>query len=187
MLPSFFSFSFYILIALNNKVTVASIINFQNKGGNVLVAGSSSVSEFIRDLAIEYSAEFDEKGNVVKDPLHTAPSSSKDDKIVLSSRFVGSDGFLPASVKKGPAVFFRGVGHRLTGRNPLVKPILVGEASAYSYITRGVNAKYVDPSALVGSGLVYVSAGQARNNARIVLSGSVDLFSDELITKGAGE
>jgi oligosaccharyltransferase complex subunit beta len=81
-------------------------------------------------------------------------------------------------VKSGAPVVFRGVGHRLTGKNPLIQALLVGEPSAYSF---SLNAKSAVPAAaLTGAQVSLVSALQARNNARIVFSGSKDLFSDEL-------
>ncbi|KAJ3321511.1 hypothetical protein HDU76_014080 [Blyttiomyces sp. JEL0837] len=176
--------------SFKGDLTVANIIDFQNRGGNVLVAGSSSISEFIRDLAIEYSVDFDEKGNAVQDAFHTL-DGSEDPTLITSTKFVGGDVILPNSVfyadKKGPVpVVFRGVGHRVTGKNALMTPVLVGHSTAYSYLT-GKRSKALPNTALVGSQVALVSALQARNNARIVFSGSVDLFSDELIKKAVGD
>ncbi|KAJ3192657.1 hypothetical protein HK101_006177 [Irineochytrium annulatum] len=163
--------------AFGGGLSVASIIDFQKRGGSVLVTASLGISEFVRDIAIEYSVEFDEKGCAVKDPLHTFPG---DDELIVTTRdFVGNDVALPASVKKGSPVLFRGVGHRLTGKNKLITPLLTGSEASYS---APLSLKgQVDKMNLVGANNVFVSALQARNNARIVFAGSIDLFSDDFI------
>ncbi|KAI9342767.1 Dolichyl-diphosphooligosaccharide--protein glycosyltransferase subunit WBP1 [Zopfochytrium polystomum] len=173
--------------SFKGEFTTATILEFQNKGGNVLVAGSSSISEFIRDLAIEYSVEFDERSWAVRDAFHTPDST--DPLLISSSRFVGNDVVLPADeFKRGnpQPVLFRGVGHRLTGRNPLITPILTGHSSAFAAPVKAPASHTVQSGALTGSSLVLVSALQARNNARIVFTGSADMFSDELIKKKIG-
>ena len=77
----------------------------------------------------------------------------------------------------GP-ILFKGVAHRLTGRNPLAVSVLNGYDSTFSFDSTILNG-IVDPnSPFVGSNVALVSALQTRNNARIVFSGSVDMFSD---------
>ena len=60
--------------------------------------------------------------------------------------------------------------------NPLVLDILHGKSSAYSHNPTQEVTEY--PHA-VGKNTLMVAALQARNNARVVFSGSVDMFSDE--------
>ncbi|KAJ3119618.1 hypothetical protein HK100_000233 [Physocladia obscura] len=164
--------------------TPAKVIDFVNRGGNVLVAASSQVSETIRDIAIELSADFDEKGNSVFDSFNS-PVKGKSD-IISAKKFTGEHIIIPPTlqgqISRGELpLLFRGVGHRLTGKNPLIIPVLVGNPTSFSYLdsTKG-KAAPLTPGSLVGSSLVLISAFQARNNARVVFSGSVDLFKNEL-------
>ena len=60
--------------------------------------------------------------------------------------------------------------------NPLVLDIVHGQSSAYSHDPEQDVSEY--PHA-VGKNTMMVAALQARNNARVVFSGSVDMFSDE--------
>ncbi|KAI8845659.1 Dolichyl-diphosphooligosaccharide--protein glycosyltransferase subunit WBP1 [Chytriomyces cf. hyalinus JEL632] len=163
-------------------IAPAKVIDFINRGGNVVVAASSNVGESVRDIAIELSADFDEKGNAVFDHFQSLPNGKTR---VLSKKILGDTVIIPNSLKKTIAsgstpLVFKGVGHRLTGKNPLVMPVLVGNPTSFSYLesTRG-NTAPPAASALVGSSLVLVSALQARNNARVIFSGSVDLFKNE--------
>ena len=132
-------------------------------------------------MAIEYSVEFDERNFAVFDPFHTPDDSQP--LVVESSQFVGSNAILPQQYfnNNDEKVLFSGVGHRMTGRNPLIAPVLVGNPTAYAAPVKSREGFTVTPSALVGSSLVMVSALQARNNARIVFTGGIDMFSDQLI------
>ncbi|KAJ3041658.1 hypothetical protein HDV00_008935 [Rhizophlyctis rosea] len=152
---------------------VGAVLEFIDKGGNVLVATSSDISEAVRDLAIEFSADFDDRGTAVIDHFL---ASGDDHTLIGSSHIVSS----PISKELGsiPPVLFRGVAHRLTGKNPLAKALLTGAATTYSYEPRGSDS--IAGSPIVGTDVTLVSALQARNNARVVFSGSAELFSDKL-------
>ncbi|KAI9339964.1 Dolichyl-diphosphooligosaccharide--protein glycosyltransferase subunit WBP1 [Obelidium mucronatum] len=159
----------------------AKVIDFVNRGGNVLIAASSKVSETIRDIGIELSADFDEKGNAVFDALHSVDGKPN---VVVADRVVGETVIVPSSLKKSiksgnTPLIFKGVGHRLTGKNPLIVPVLVGNPTSYSFLESSKGKTAPPAGALSGSTLVLVSALQARNNARVVFSGSVDLFKNE--------
>lgn len=91
---------------------------------------------------------------------------------------------VPKSVASS-SVVFKGVGHKLTGKNQLAFPILQAASTAYSYDLEDAStaAESDDASTaikpmLVGKKTVLVSALQARNNARVVVSGSLDMFTD---------
>lgn len=59
--------------------------------------------------------------------------------------------------------------------NPLVLPILTGSSTTYSY---ALDNDITDFPHAVGKNTVLVGGLQARNNARVVISGSIDLFSN---------
>lgn len=52
--------------------------------------------------------------------------------------------------------------------------------TAYSHDPR--RAMIEPPSLMVGAGISLVSAVQARNNARMLVAGSIDMFSNELLS-----
>ncbi|TPX66250.1 dolichyl-diphosphooligosaccharide---protein glycotransferase [Spizellomyces sp. 'palustris'] len=158
------------------QLGVGNVLDFIDKGGNVLVATSSDISDAIRDLTYEFSADFDEAGSAVIDHFHAV---NDDHTLIAASDFIGNDVAVPPVVKQGPPVLFRGVAHRLTGKNPLAQPLLVGAPTAYSYEANDQNP--VEVNLIVGKEVVLVSSLQARNNARVVFAGSVDMFSDKLI------
>ncbi|TPX33262.1 dolichyl-diphosphooligosaccharide---protein glycotransferase [Synchytrium microbalum] len=156
-----------------NDLTVGAIIEYVNAGGNVLVAGSTSISETLRDLALEFSADFDEPGRNVLDAF-SSPITENPARIT-SSHYIANPHILPSSITAS-TILFEGVGHRLTGRNPFIIPVLTGSASSYT----GVKDGGVDASSVLGTNNVLVSALQARNNARVIFAGSALMFSDEL-------
>lgn len=75
-------------------------------------------------------------------------------------------------------------------RNPNVNAPVIGDkpsVNARTFSTR-VSEQPVDPDRpiQIGAETVLVSALQARNNARVVISGSLDLFSDTFFTPATG-
>ncbi|KAJ3064787.1 hypothetical protein HDU98_011838, partial [Podochytrium sp. JEL0797] len=169
-------------------IAPAKVVDFINRGGNVLVAASSKVSETIRDIGIEMSADFDEKNNAVFDAFHNVEGQTD---AVVASRVVAGSAIIPpslaATIASGSTpLVFKGVGHRLTGKNPLAMSVLVGNPTSYSYLQSNQGLTAPPASALVGSTLSLVSVLQARNNARVAFSGSVDLFKDEFAGLSVG-
>ncbi|KAJ3279198.1 hypothetical protein HK104_001661 [Borealophlyctis nickersoniae] len=158
------------------ELGVGAVLDFINKGGNVLVAATSDMSEAIRDLSVEFSVDFDDSDTAVIDHFL---ASDDDHTLVAASNFAENDIAVPKSVKEGGPVLFRGVGHKLSGKNPLIRPLLVGAPTTYSYEPHDVGT--VAGNSFIGSNVVLVSALQARNNARVVFAGSLEMFSDKLM------
>ncbi|KAI8821030.1 Dolichyl-diphosphooligosaccharide--protein glycosyltransferase subunit WBP1 [Fimicolochytrium jonesii] len=169
--------------SLGGELSISHVIDFVNKGGNVLLATSSSITEAVRDVAYEFSADFDDSGTAVIDHFNAV---DEDPTLIAASSFPDKNiKAVSAAVRNGGPVLFRGVGHRLTGKNPLMQPILIGAPTTYSYLKD--DDEPLEGGPLVGNGLVLVSGLQARNNARVVFAGSVDMFSDEFIDKKVGD
>lgn len=74
-------------------------------------------------------------------------------------------------------IAFRGAGHAL-GNRPLLFPILSASRSAYTF-DAVEDAAYAEQPWAAGTQMHYVTGLQARNNARIVISGSADMLSNE--------
>lgn len=90
---------------------MGNLMDFVNLGGNVLLTAAPSLSESLRDFAYEFSIDYH---SVIQD-LH------KDE----NARLVGSKYITNESV------FYKGVGHALSGKNKLVQPLLVASDTAF--------------------------------------------------------
>ena len=72
-------------------------------------------------------------------------------------------------------VLFRGVGHAVDDNNVLAVKVLRGNPSTYSAHPSKPIDDYPENS---GADTLLVTALQARNNARVVATGSLDMFSN---------
>lgn len=80
-----------------------------------------------------------------------------------------------ASSKSPAPVLFRGVGHAVDDNNILAIKVLRGNPSSYSANPMKPIDDYPENA---GADTLLVTAVQARNNARIILTGSIDMFSN---------
>lgn len=161
------------------SISVETIAQFVDNGGNLLVAGSSTSGEGIRELALECGFEIDEENASVIDHQnfdelldtgdHTTIVASPKN-LINSEIIVGSRNIKP--------LLYRGTGILADRENPLVLPLLTADSTAYSYAPDAPIKEY--PHA-VGKGTILIAALQARNNARVVFSGSLFFFSDDAI------
>lgn len=160
-------------------IGVDSILKFIDDGHNVLIAADSKLSGPVRDLALELGVEFDEEGTHVIDHLNFDSSDFNRGHTLLTVSEVAQDN-VPVIFSKQiqTPVLWRGIGATLTESNRLVFPILSGSSSSYSARLEQVITK--KPLA-TGRKVALVAALQARNNARVIISGSIDLFSNKLI------
>lgn len=161
------------------SVSVETIAEFIDNGGNVLVAGSSTSGEAIRELASECGFEIDEENAAVIDHLNHDELLDTGDHttIVASPKNLISSEIIVGSKNIKP-LLYRGTGILADRENPLVLPLLTADSTAYSYIPDAPIKEY--PHA-VGKGTILIAALQARNNARVVFSGSLFFFSDDAI------
>ena len=146
---------------------MGELLDFVNAGGNVLVAASGKVTNAIRDFAIEFSVEFDEAKTSVFDSFNTQEGYVVPNVIQNANVF---------SAPKAP-LLFKGIGHKVSGKNNLVFTLLNGSPSAYSYLIDDTD--WISGNPMLGSELGFASVMQARNNARVGFIGSIDFFTDE--------
>lgn len=162
-------------------VDVGVILDFIDDGNNVLIAADSDLSDPMRELASECGVDFDEEGSEVVDHVLHLDSSEGDHNTIISSRVIDAPiilGGKSSEYEKG--VLFKGIGHLINGT--LNFPILSGEMSSYSSVQDSTE----DPFTF-GTDTLLVSALQARNNARVVVSGSLDLFSNRFFNQKIGD
>ena len=160
-------------------IDVASITDFIDNGqGNVLVAASSEVGDILRDLGREVGLELDERETSVIDHLnYDARDEGKHNLLVVDTKNVIDAELIAGKKEKGATPYlYRGLGMVADSENPLVLEIMSGYTTSYSYFT---NSKVDEYPHAVGRGTLLMAGLQARNNARIVFSGSIDFFSNE--------
>jgi len=153
------------------------IADYVDNGGNLLITGSSEVGFAIRELAVECGIEFDKDENQVID--HFNFDSTQDDGthttvIVDSSNLISA----PKVVgnKQSSSLLYRGTSLIVNKANPLVFNILTGSSTSFSYAPA---KPIVETPNSLGKNTVLIAALQARNNARVLFSGSLDFFSDK--------
>jgi len=156
-----------------------SIAEFVDNGGNLLVGGNAQAGDAIRDLAAEFGVEIDDPGSYVID--HSHYSTLDNGKHITLA--VGPENLIDAkpivgSKSIGP-ILYEGSNLLLDPENPLVLEILNGHSTCYSY---DPEKPVTEQPHAVGKNVVLIAGLQARNNARVVFSGSLDLFSDVFLT-----
>ncbi|KAH7282521.1 hypothetical protein KP509_35G034400 [Ceratopteris richardii] len=135
------------------------------------------MSETLRTIANECGVEFDEDSNaVVIDHLNFAESETDTEhSLIAADTFVASSAILGEKGAEAP-VLFQGIAHSVAPANDLVIKVLSASASAYS---ANPEVQLNGPPSLSGTSISLVSVLQARNNARVLISGSLSLFSNK--------
>ncbi|MGH0132433.1 UNVERIFIED_CONTAM: hypothetical protein FKN15_049821 [Acipenser sinensis] len=157
------------------NINVETITAFIDGGGNVLVAASSDIGDPLRELGSECGIEFDEEKTAVIDHHNYDISDPGEHTLIVAD----PESLMKSPTITGPAtgkpILFKGVGMVADPDNPLVLDILTGSSTAYSYFPDRPITQY--PHA-VGKNNLLIAGLQARNNARVIFSGSLDFFSD---------
>ncbi|KAJ1527065.1 hypothetical protein ONE63_008606 [Megalurothrips usitatus] len=161
---------------LGGSLSVEGISEFVDGGGNLLVAASSSSSDLIREIASECGFEVDDDGAAVIDHLNYDVKDAGKHTLVVANPANLIDAPVIVGPKSSTPLLYQGTGLVVDRENPLVLTLLSADSSAYSYNPDNAIGEY--PHA-VGKNTALIAALQARNNARVVFSGSLYFFSDE--------
>ncbi|KAJ8681678.1 hypothetical protein QAD02_017470 [Eretmocerus hayati] len=164
------------------NINVDAITSFIDEGGNVLVAASSQTGDALRDLASECGFEIDEINASVIDHMNYDSSDvSYHTKIVADPENLINSPVIVGS-KDVPPMLYEGTGIIADPENPLVLKLLTASSTAYSYDPKKPIKEY--PHA-VGKNTLLAVALQARNNARVLFTGSLFFFSNEAFVSPA--
>ncbi|KIZ07826.1 oligosaccharyltransferase complex subunit beta [Monoraphidium neglectum] len=164
--------------SFGGSLSKASILEWADAGGNLLVALAPGASDLVRGLAADLGVEVDAKGTRLYDHFsRQAAGGATDPSLVATSAWIDSDAFLGAARPSSP-VLFRGVAQAVPTSSELVTVLLSGEATSYSHDPTKAAAE--PPLLPAGGAAALVSAVQSRNNARALVVGSLDLLGDEL-------
>ncbi|KAK9882654.1 hypothetical protein WA026_022520 [Henosepilachna vigintioctopunctata] len=163
------------------SLNVETLTQFIDEGGNILIAGSSITGDVLRELASECGFEVDEEGALVIDHHNYDYSDEgQHTKLVINNEnLIDSEVIIGQPRKNIAPLLYEGTGLLADADNPLVLPLITGYSSSYSYIPDQKIKEY--PHA-VGKNILLIAGLQARNNARVIFSGSLAFFSDELFT-----
>uniref|UniRef100_A0A914M4K4 Dolichyl-diphosphooligosaccharide--protein glycosyltransferase 48 kDa subunit n=1 Tax=Meloidogyne incognita TaxID=6306 RepID=A0A914M4K4_MELIC len=166
-------------------ISVSEISNFIDKGGNVFFTGGYNMGDAIKDLAAEVGFEFDDDKTSVID--HFSYDANLDNGnhttiIVPNTQLVNAPLITGVGNSKLGPLLYRGVSLIAEGSNPLRFVIMTASSTAFSFNPK--NPVEETPGA-VGKSTILIGAMQARNNARVLVSGSIDFFSNEFINANA--
>lgn len=149
-------------------------------GGNLIIAGGVYVSDAVREIATECGFRIAPNGALVTDHFHFEQSSNS--HTLISSDNFNKDATASVFGGKKPSfspVLFEGIAHDIDdNHNPLNFRLLTAHSTSYAGgVTDSAKSVFIS-----GPDTTLVSALQARNNARVLFSGSVELFSNKLFT-----
>lgn len=159
------------------------LLEFFDSGRNIFIGLDENTKSFGREFLKEFGAElFPQKSRVHGGDKKEAkiPANVKPDEVAWSDN-VNKD------VKKTIAdldtpVAFRGTGMKLKKKNAYVFPILQGVNEMYADNVDKKSSKKAKALDTAGPEITLVAGYQSRYNQRVVMSGSVDMCSDDFIT-----
>lgn len=132
------------------------------------------MKEIAAECGVEMSDEetfvIDRFNNDVNDDGHGTLIVNDADYLINNKLIVGE------KAKSGSPLLYRGIGMFIDPENPLLIEVLTGSPTSYTYNPESTIADY--PST-VGKSTLMITALQARNNARVVFTGSLEFFSNE--------
>jgi len=167
---------------MGQNLTPQILVQFLQDGGNILLAGSSTTSESLRDFARELDIDLPPRDTLYADHFSYHPDSSKNHILVvqLDVDNIPALSHIPAifsAATREGKFLYRGAAHGL-GPGPFLLPFVKGKRTGYTYDEKEDLDTVEDPY-VAGSQAFLVSGFQARNNARVVVTSSLDMFSNE--------
>jgi oligosaccharyltransferase complex subunit beta len=136
-------------------------------GGNILVGLTPKTGEQMRDFLREFDVEVDSRNHRVFDDEHYISKLDDGAHDAISTKSIVAPKAIVDEIDA--PILFRGISHQV-GNVPLLSRVLVAEDGAY---TGEVGDSKQDDRVVE-----LVSAMQARNNARVTIAGSLDMFTD---------
>ncbi|DBA85955.1 hypothetical protein WJX77_012239 [Trebouxia sp. C0004] len=163
------------------SLDATGLLDFVDAGHDLFLAIDPDASDELRELAADLGVDFDTKGSVITD--HFNRHDQQQSAIVTRSALESKSVF--GNIHKHAPVIYRGIGASVSPKSTLVVKALTAADTAYSAVpSKGTP----DSSTLAGKDATLVALVQARNNARAVVAGSIDMFSNEFFrsTLGSG-
>lgn len=162
-----------------SDIKVSTLLKFFDAGHDIIIFGDRDTGSFLRKLVNEFGADYDDYDSGVRDSLylHNMKDVLNPDLVKLKN----SDIIITKNVINIPAVtklpkgyiLYEGIGMELDSHNSYLFPILKADENSYS-----INVK-TGQFYNNGEKIKLVSGYQARNNRRIVITGSTALCSNK--------
>ncbi|KFD58798.1 hypothetical protein M513_00491, partial [Trichuris suis] len=167
------------VVEFGGSAGVGELSKYIDNGGNILVAADPKLGYAISSLAHQCGFEFDAENASVVD--HFQYNSIGDDGrhtlVVAPSDNLKNVQAIVGSRKIAP-ILFRGIGMRYDNDNPLIIPLLRAPSTSFSYSPTSI---VEEKPFISGKSNLLIGVMQARNNARVVFTGSIELFSNALM------
>lgn len=162
------------------SLDATGLLDFVDAGHDLFLAIDPYASDELRELAADLGVDFDTKGSVITDHFNR---HDQQQSAIVTSNALESKIVFGNNHKHAPVVY-RGIGASISPKSTLVVKALSAADTAYS----AVPSKGTTDSTLAGKDATLVALVQARNNARAVVAGSLDMFSNEFFqsTLGSG-
>ena len=156
----------------------ATFAEYVDSGGNVFVIADSSIGDAIRDFGYECGIEFEESGTKVIDHLNfDFADEGMHSRLFIDPKQVMDNKLITGGVPVHP-VLYDGIGMLLDDENELLIPVITATSTAYSFFPAD---KITEHPEAVGKSTTLITALQARNNARVMFVGSLEMLSDKMI------
>ena len=161
------------------SLDLPALTDFIDNGGNILVAASSDIGDILRDFAMEIGIEPDERDTAAIDHLnYDIDDGGEHTRLVIDPDTIINAPLIVGKPSSSP-ILYQGLGMVADPENPLVLELVTGYTTSYSYNPTQAIEDY--PHA-VGRSTLLVAGLQARNNARVIFSGSLSMFSNAFFT-----
>jgi oligosaccharyltransferase complex subunit beta len=137
--------------------------------------GGTEIGKPLRDVASDCNIEFDEEGTYVIDHFNFDSSDHGQHTLLV----IDPENIVPASIIfekpiEAP-ILFEGIGQDIEEDSALLFSVLSATSTSYSHLPE----RKIEDLQVAGKKTSLVTALQARNNARVVFVGSLELFSDK--------
>lgn len=163
---------------LGGAADIGQLLEFVEKGGNLLLAVDSTASETTRELASELGVDIEPSGNSVVDHFdHWTGDASH--HTVLASSFLPSKALWGSSAPQAP-VIFNGIGMSVSPDSSMAKLALWAGPSSYSATAAPLPQDHVS---LAGQQVGLAAIVQTRSAARVAVIGSLDALSDDVYSR----
>ncbi|KAK9811519.1 hypothetical protein WJX72_005178 [[Myrmecia] bisecta] len=160
--------------APGGAVNAVSLAEFVDSGRNVLVVVDPKVSDEIREFVSECGVDLEAPGTFVTDHFSYVVSGEPDHTLLAASHLVDAPAVFGSQQVTDP-VLFRGVGMSISPESQLVTKLLSADNTSLSQVPY---KSLADSGLLAGIDIGLVAIMQARNNARVAVAGSIEMFSN---------
>jgi len=144
-----------------------------------MIFGDKNTGAFVRKLVNEFHVDFDDYDSQVKDSLYLHNNKEvlnpelvklKDNSIIVTKNVINV-----SALNKIPKnyILYEGIGHEADHNSAYLNTILRADENCYSLNTK--TGQFYN----FGEKIRLVSAYQARNNRRVIMTGSVSLCSNK--------